>query len=59
LIDRAASLRAPRTVALLLYRSLVEDAWLAPDFPLEPAALASIADQAVAGLNRDLKINKN
>jgi len=33
--------------------TLAEDAWLAADFPLEPAALASIADQAVARLTRD------
>jgi poly(A) polymerase len=35
--------------------TLAEDAWLAADFPLEPAVLASIADQAVARLNRDPK----
>jgi len=35
--------------------TLAEDAWLAADFPLEPAALASIADQAVARLTRDPK----
>jgi poly(A) polymerase len=34
---------------------LAEDAWLAADFPLEPAALASLADQAVARLTRDPK----
>ncbi len=33
--------------------TLAEDAWLAADFPLEPAVLASIADQAVARLTRD------
>lgn len=33
--------------------TLAEDAWLAADFPLEAAALASIADQAVARLTRD------
>jgi poly(A) polymerase len=33
--------------------TLAEDAWLAADFPLEPAALASLADQAVARLTRD------
>jgi poly(A) polymerase len=33
--------------------TLAEDAWLAADFPLDPAALASIADQAVGRLNRD------
>ena len=31
------------------------DAWLAADFPLEPAVLASLADQAVARLTRDPK----
>jgi len=36
-----------------------KDAWLAADFPLEPQLLASIADQAVAGLNRDQRQNKN
>jgi poly(A) polymerase len=35
--------------------TLAEDAWLAADFPLEPAALASLADQAVARLTRDAK----
>jgi len=35
--------------------TLAEDAWLAADFPLEPAVLASIADQAVARLTRDPK----
>jgi poly(A) polymerase len=35
--------------------TLAEDAWLAADFPLEPAMLASIADQAVARLMRDPK----
>ena len=33
--------------------TLAEDAWLAADFPLEPAVLASLADQAVARLTRD------
>jgi poly(A) polymerase len=33
--------------------TLAEDAWLAADFPLDDAALGSIADQAVARLNRD------
>ena len=33
--------------------TLAEDAWLAADFPLEEAALASIADQAAARLSRD------
>jgi poly(A) polymerase len=35
--------------------TLAEDAWLAADFPLDPAALASIADQAVGRLSRDPK----
>jgi poly(A) polymerase len=35
--------------------TLAEDAWLAEDFPLEEAALASIADQAVARVSRDQK----
>ena len=35
--------------------TLAEDAWLAADFPLEPAALASLADQTVARLTRDPK----
>ena len=35
--------------------TLAEDAWLAADFPLEPAVLASLADQAVARLARDPK----
>jgi poly(A) polymerase len=33
--------------------TLAEDAWLAADFPLDPAVLASIADQAVGRLSRD------
>jgi poly(A) polymerase len=33
--------------------TLAEDAWLAADFPLDEAALGSIADQAVARLTRD------
>jgi poly(A) polymerase len=33
--------------------TLAEDAWLAADFPLDPAALGVIADQAVARLTRD------
>jgi hypothetical protein len=39
-----------------------KDAWLVADFPLEPAVLASIADQAVARLACDQKSetkNKN
>ena len=35
--------------------TLAEDAWLAADFPLEPAQLSSLADQAVARLTRDPK----
>jgi len=35
--------------------TLAEDAWLAADFPLEEAALASIADQAAARVGRDGK----
>jgi poly(A) polymerase len=35
--------------------TLAEDAWLAADFPLEPAVLAALADQAVARLTRDPK----
>src|SRR5215475_5627630 len=35
--------------------ALAEDAWLAADFPLEGAALASIADQAAARVSRDQK----
>ena len=35
--------------------TLAEDAWLAADFPLEPAVLATLADQAVARLTRDPK----
>ncbi|MCK1405910.1 CCA tRNA nucleotidyltransferase [Bradyrhizobium sp. 76] len=33
--------------------TLAEDAWLAADFPLGEAALASIADQAAARISRD------
>jgi poly(A) polymerase len=33
--------------------TLAEDAWLAADFPLDPAVLGAIADQAVARLSRD------
>ena len=33
--------------------TLAEDAWLAADFPLDPSALASIADQAVGRVSRD------
>ncbi len=35
--------------------TLAEDAWLAADFPLDKAALASIADQAAARVSRDQK----
>jgi poly(A) polymerase len=35
--------------------TLAEDAWLAADFPLDEAALASIADQAAARASRDQK----
>jgi poly(A) polymerase len=35
--------------------TLAEDAWLAADFPLDEAALASIADQAAARFGRDQK----
>lgn len=33
--------------------TLAEDAWLAADFPLDDAALATIADQAAARVSRD------
>lgn len=52
MIDRGIAERvAIGCVALLLI--ITEHTWLATDFPLEPAVLASIADQAVARLNRD------
>ena len=35
---------------------LAEDAWLAADFPLAPAALAAIADHTVARFNRDHRL---
>ena len=35
--------------------TLAEDAWLAADFPLDPAALKALADQAVARLSREPK----
>lgn len=35
--------------------TLAEDAWLAADFPLDDAALASIADQAAARISREQK----
>ena len=46
---------AALTTALGHVLMLAEDAWLAADFPLEPAQLASLADQAVARLSRDSK----
>jgi len=36
--------------------TLAEDAWLAADFPLDPAALAAIADQTVARSDRDHRL---
>ena len=36
--------------------TLAEDGWLAADFPLEPAALAAIADQTVTRFNRDHRL---
>jgi poly(A) polymerase len=36
--------------------TLAEDAWLAEDFPLAPAALAAIADQTVTRFNRDHRL---
>jgi poly(A) polymerase len=36
--------------------TLAEDAWLAADFPLDPAALAAIADQTVTRFNRDHRL---
>ena len=35
---------------------LAEDAWLAADFPLDEAALKTIADQTVSRLTRDLRL---
>jgi len=35
--------------------TLAEDAWLAADFPLDPSALAALADQAVTRVARDPK----
>ncbi|RTE89677.1 CCA tRNA nucleotidyltransferase [Bradyrhizobium sp. LVM 105] len=43
----------PEGPALGHVLTLAEDAWLAADFPLEEAALAAIADQAAARINRD------
>src|SRR5262249_14418494 len=36
--------------------TLAEDAWLAADFPLEPSALTSIADQTVSRFTRDHRL---
>jgi poly(A) polymerase len=36
--------------------TLAEDAWLAADFPLDPSALAAIADQAAARFTRDHRL---
>ncbi len=36
--------------------TLAEDAWMAADFPLEPSALAAIADQTVARFARDHRL---
>ena len=36
--------------------TLAEDAWLAADFPISPAALAAIADQTVSRFNRDHRL---
>jgi poly(A) polymerase len=36
--------------------TLAEDAWLAADFPLDPSALAAIADQAVARFTREHRL---
>lgn len=36
--------------------TLAEDAWLAADFPLEPARVADIADQTVARFTRDHRL---
>ena len=36
--------------------TLAEDAWLAADFPLDPSALADIADQAAARFTRDHRL---
>jgi poly(A) polymerase len=35
--------------------ALAEDAWLAADFPLDAASIGTIADQAVARFNRDIR----
>ena len=39
-----------------LVLTLAEDAWLAADFPLDPTALAGIADQAAARFTRDHRL---
>ena len=44
------------TTALGHVLTLAEDAWLAADFPLAPAALAAIADQTVARFHRDHRL---
>jgi poly(A) polymerase len=36
--------------------TLAEDAWLAADFPLEPSAIAAIADQTAARFSRDHRL---
>lgn len=36
--------------------ALAEDAWLAADFPLDPSALADIADQTIARFTRDHRL---
>jgi poly(A) polymerase len=36
--------------------TLAEDAWLAADFPLDPSALSTIADQTVARFARDHRL---
>ena len=36
--------------------TLAEDAWLAADFPLDPAALSAIADETVARFTRDHRL---
>src|SRR6185312_4841462 len=36
--------------------TLAEDAWMAADFPLEPSAIAAIADQAAAQFTRDHRL---
>ena len=36
--------------------TIAEDAWLAADFPLDPAAVSDIADQTVARFTRDHRL---